>query len=89
MRGAHNIINSICHWGSTLRDFLQNLVPRSVLVSGRSLDLARRGWIDCEYAAQALVLLPLYGFAIAMWRWERQDLVDNRFTGTEGEAVTS
>ena len=32
---------------------------------------------------QALVLLPLYAFCFAYWRWSREDMVDLRFTGRE------
>jgi len=31
------------------------------------------------------VLLPLYAFCFAYWRWSRQDMVDLRFTGREQE----
>ena len=33
------------------------------------------------------MLLPLYLFAFAMWRWEKKDMVDSRFTGRDGEAA--
>ncbi len=38
-----------------------------------------------RWRPQALVLLPLYAFCFAYWRWSRQDMVDLRFTGREQE----
>ena len=32
------------------------------------------------------MLLPLYAFCFAYWRWSRQDMVDLRFTGREQES---
>ena len=39
------------------------------------------------YIWQALLLLPLYAFAFAMWQWERKAIVDSRFTGQDGESA--